>query len=201
MGHFGKHKSSHSVFWNVFASFFFSLWYGTSTPGKKHIILLFLAAALYIGWVTLLERAGHCQKQALPHGCLFWFTGASFPGFCYPTLHIFVSPNLAKSSYKKTKKKKKNTGFETPRAFFRFISNPFSFFVSAYFTCLSVFVCLLHCFFAVAPYCSPTSSCARSSERKNAQSGRRTAATPECDNRSTKASNRKQKTRKKNQES
>ncbi len=90
---------------------------------------------------------------------------------------------------------KKNTGFETPRAFFLFFSNPFSFFVSAHFTCLSLFVCLLHCFFAVAPYCSPTSSCARSSERKNAQRGR-TAASPECDNHSTKASNRKQKTKK-----
>lgn len=76
---------------------------------------MFLAAALYIGWVTLLERAGHCQKQALPHGCLFRFTGASFPGFCYPTLHIFVSPNLAKSSYKKTKKKgRKKHWFRDP---------------------------------------------------------------------------------------
>lgn len=117
----------------------------------------------------------------------------------YTYLYHQIWLNPLKRNQKK--RKKKTLVSRPPRAFFRFISNPFSFFVSAYFTCLSVFVCLLHCFFAVAPYCSPTSSCARSSERKNAQSGRRTAATPECHNHSTKASNRKQKTRKKNQDS
>jgi hypothetical protein len=140
-----------------------------SNPGKN----IYIAAALYIGRGTLLESSGHCQKQALLMSAYFGLPVPHSWGFVtlpYTYLYhqIWLNPLT-----KKHPPLKKNTGFETPRAFFLFVYNPFSFFESAHFTCLSVSVCLLHCFLAVAPYCSPTSSCARSSERKKERTERK----------------------------